>query len=202
LAEAKRVLEGIGGVPYKNGWGYDFDYDPKPVLDDIVCSGCIPDQKTHQYYPTRELVATDAVERAQVGPSDECCEPSAGQGGIADYMPKGRTRCVEISDLHCKILEAKGHNVVKADFIEWAATTNERFDVIVMNPPFSEGRAMLHLKAAMSLLRPGGRFSAVLPASLKNSDIAPGWNVEWSDVYSDEFAGTGVSVIIACGNRP
>ena len=36
-------------------------------------------------------------------------EPSAGTGGISDFVPMdAHLTCYEVSDLHCKILEAKG----------------------------------------------------------------------------------------------
>lgn len=49
------------------------------------------------------------------------------------------TTCVEISELHAKVLQAKGFaNVINADFIEWAVSA-PKFDRVVMNP-FSDGR--------------------------------------------------------------
>ncbi|MFD2271810.1 methyltransferase [Undibacterium arcticum] len=112
-----------------------------------------------------------------------------------------RTRCIEISELHCKILAAKGFDVARADFIDWAAKTADRFDRIVMNPPFSDGRALTHLLAAAELVASGGRIVAVLPASLNGKDVLPGWCVTWSEVFEGEFAGTSVSVVILAGVR-
>src|SRR5690606_32301471 len=78
VAEAEKVLMAIGAV--KAGRHWQFDYDPTEVLDQVVCSGCIPDHKSHQFYPTPESVAAMAVELAQIGPEHTCLEPSAGQG--------------------------------------------------------------------------------------------------------------------------
>ena len=60
-------------------------------------------------------------------------------------MPTDQTICVEISPLHCRVLEAR-LTVEQADFIKWAEITNQRFDKVVMNPPFSEGRAKAHVE--------------------------------------------------------
>jgi len=201
LAEVRNVLKSIGGIESTEGW-WQFDYNPNEIIDDIVTSGCIPDQKAHQFYPTPESVAIAAIEMAQIGDEDKCLEPSAGQGGLADYMPKDRTRCVEISKLHCDILAAKGFDVVQADFIEWATKTADRFDVAVLNPPFSDGRALLHTQTAATLVKSGGRLVAILPASFKGKDILPGWSAEWSHVFENEFAGTSVSVVIFSGEKP
>jgi hypothetical protein len=195
MAEAERILRSIGGVKAKEGW-WQFDYSPHAVLDEIVSSGCIPDQKAHQFYPTPESVATVALEMADIGDEHACLEPSAGQGGLADLMPKERTTCVEISALHCQMLEAKGHKVISGDFIAWAAGTEERFDRVVMNPPFSEGRAAAHVEAAATLVKQGGRLVAILPASMRNKYSLPGFDVTWSRQIDNEFSGTSVSVAI------
>ena len=40
-----------------------------------------------------------------------------------------------------------------------------------------------------------------LPASAKGKDVLPGFDLEWSKVYSNEFAGTSVSVVIMTATR-
>lgn len=201
--EAEKVLAMLGGVLTKDGH-WQFDYPAYPAIREIICSGCIPDQKAHQFYPTPDSVAEMAIEMAEIGPDDICLEPSAGQGGLADFMPKDRTRCVEISKLHCDILTAKGFTMVLCDdFLEWAtlAGQNPFYDRVVMNPPFSEGRAKAHLEAAASLVKQGGRIVAVLPASMRNKTELTGFDVDWSRVIENEFAGTSVSVAILRGVR-
>lgn len=202
--QAEKVLEAIGavwvpGVAKEFLGHWLFDYEPSQVLDQIVCSGCIPDHKSHQFYPTPEAVALAAIELADIQPGHVCLEPSAGQGGLADLMPKGLTQCVEISDLHCKVLEAKGHNVHCADFLKLPA--NGPFDRIVMNPPYSENRWQAHTEHAATMLKVDGRLVAILPASAKGKDVLPGFELEWSKVYSNEFAGTSVSVVIMAATR-
>ena len=193
-AEALRVFEMIGGVITDKG--IEFGYDPADAINEIITSGCIPDQVSHQFYPTPENVALAAVALAEIGDSDTCLEPSAGQGGLAALMPKDRTRCIEISALHCKVLTAKGYDAVPIDFLKWPVVGVIKFDRIVMNPPFSEGRWQAHLAHAATMLRPGGRLVAILPSSAKGKNVLPGFNLTWSRDYSNEFAGTSVSVVI------
>jgi hypothetical protein len=40
------------------------------------------------------------------------------------------------------------------------------------------------------------RVEAILLASAKGKNVLPGFNLEWSHVYANEFAGTTVSVVI------
>lgn len=197
--EAVRVLESIGAV--FDGGVYRFDYDPHDVLREIVVSGCVPDKVSHQYYPTPERVAQAAV--AMLDPHDggSYLEPSAGQGAIAELLPKDRTTCIEISEVHCAILRAKGFTVKQADFIAWAARHDGCFDRIAMNPPYAEGQYMAHVEAAASLLAPGGQMVAIVPASQRGKDLVPGMRSEWSEVFVNEFAGTSMDVAIWKGVR-
>lgn len=193
MAEAEKVLMAIGGVKQKHHW--QFDYHPRDVLDQIVCSGCIPDQKSHQFYPTPTNVAEKAIELAEIQPGHKVLEPSAGQGGLVDLIPElAFTQCVEISELHCEILKAKGHYVERADFLKWNITG--KYDRIVMNPPFSEGRWQAHLEHAAGMLADNGRLIAILPASSKGKDLIDGFSLEWSQVFDNEFSGTSASVVI------
>jgi hypothetical protein len=199
-AEADRVLAALGGTPVgPRRWA--FEYNPLPAVAEIVATGCIPDQKAHQFYPTPEKLARIAVDLAEIGDGHQVLEPSAGMGGLADLLPKERTTCVEISPLHCKVLESKGYQtVIDADFLTVNAGPM-RFDRIVMNPPFSSGRWEAHTEHAASMLAPGGRLVAILPASARNRFELPGTTCQWHGPYDNEFAGTSVSVAILVANR-
>lgn len=195
-AEVAMVLEGLGGAPVAGKPGrWAFDYYPLGVISEIVASGCLPDVKAHQFYPTPRVLAERLVEIADIGPEHSVLEPSAGQGGLADLLPKERTMCVEVATLNAKVLEVKGHRVVQADFLAWAETCLERFDRVVMNPPFSEGRAEAHTVAAAKLLAPGGRLVAILPSGMRGKDI-PGVRCEWSQPMSNQFPGVSIDVVL------
>lgn len=208
--EAETVLLAIGGVKtskQKAGTYYQFDYDPTSVIDEIVCSGCIPDHRSHQFYPTPERLARKAVEMAAEGAQAgmHWLEPSAGTGGLADVVPEDAClQCYEISPLHCKVLEAKGYSragrraVACLDFLKLASEyRGGGYDRVIMNPPFSEGRWKAHTEAAAKVVKRGGVIVAILPASAKGRfDLGAGWSTEWSRNYDNEFAGTSISVVI------
>lgn len=203
-AEAEKVLLSLGGVKMNINaftW-FEFDYDPTTALEDIQLTGALPEQKTHQFYPTTGKLAAQLLNEADIREGETCLEPSAGMGGLADLMPKAQTTCVEVSPLHCRVLETKGHNVIEADFLAWAQTTPQRFDVVVMNPPFSEGRAVAHLNAAAALVKAGGRLAAILPAGSDRKNLLPGWDCSWSEPMEGMFAGTGVRVVRLMAYKP
>lgn len=187
------VMERLGGVLEKKGV-WEFGYVVMPVIKELARTGRLPEQKSHQFYPTPAELAEVAVEMAEIEPHHVCLEPSAGQGGLADLMPHDQTTCVEVSPLHCTVLKAKGYQIEQADFLGWGY--GRTFDRIVMNPPFSEGRAVAHVKHAASMLSVGGMLVAIMPASNKGKTIVEGMKHEWSKAYDNEFKDASVSVVI------
>jgi hypothetical protein len=202
---ACEVLEGIGGVRQKKGHlrFWQFDYNPGPVVDQIVSSGCVPDQRAHQFYPTPRELAERVVEAAEIQPGHSVLEPSSGQGGLADVIAEHGIEplCIEIAPLNCGVLEAKGRRVLNADFLSWSEACSDRFDRIVMNPPFSEGRAKLHTLTAAGLLKPGGLLVAVLPVSHRGQIDIPGYAAEWTAPIENAFPGVSVTVAILTLHR-
>lgn len=205
-SESERIMESIGGTKmWKNAFSWwEFDYNPGEVISKIIASGCVPDDKSHQFYPTPSELAEYCVSLADIQPGHTCLEPSAGHGGIAEHMPPEQTICVEIAPLKCQVLDSKGFRVYEADFLKWAQNAGACgcFDRIVMNPPFSEGRAQLHLDGAASLTKIGSRIVAILPAGMRNKTVLPDdWNCTWSDPRAGEFSGTSISVVILVAER-
>jgi phospholipid N-methyltransferase len=195
--KSELVVEYIGGVKVgSNEWA--FDYDPKSILREISRDGCVPEYKSHQYYPTPEHIARDGVAMAGIKDGDFVLEPSAGQGAIAEQIreahPAASLQCVEISKLHCEILKQKGFEVINADFLKF--NPERKCDKIVMNPPFSAGRAADHVKHAFDMLSDDGVLVSILPASFLGKEIIPGSEYSYSHVYKNEFSGCSVNVVI------
>lgn len=190
-AQVNAVFSALGGVDV-GGKYFRFDYDPTQALGVVISSGCLPDHKSHQYYPTPQELAELAVSYAGLQDDMTSLEPSAGQGGLADYMHVGKTVCVEVSELHCSILNSKGHRCINADFLNLDVT--DRYDRIVMNPPFSDGRWQAHVEKAAKLLADDGLLVAIVPASASGKYKIDGFNVEHLSTHEGMFAGTGVSV--------
>lgn len=195
------VLESIGATceysSDKSTIYITFDYEPIEVLNQIIYTGVVPEQASYQFYPTKGSIGQEAAARLDIRDGLRYCEPSAGTGDLAQFLPKESTLCIELADVRAKVLEAKGYNVLKADFLKWAdENPSEKFDRILLNPPFSKGRALTHLQAAASLLAADGRLVAILPASMINTAPLFGFSHDWSEVYVDQFEGTCVRVVI------
>jgi hypothetical protein len=192
INEVEEVLTFLGGSDSNGVWS--FTYDVADVLVKIVRTGCLPEKKSHQYYPTGKDLAERVVDLAQITKNDLILEPSAGQGALAELLPKNQTTCVEVSGVNCAILEKKGFNVVTLDFLKWEPKI--LFSKIVMNPPFAKGAAESHVKKAASLMKKDGKLVAILPASLRNKTIVGGMTHNWSEVIPNGFDDTNVNVVI------
>lgn len=101
-------------------------------------------------------------------------EPSAGKGDICDYLCKYRTfrkenvYCIEIEPELALILEGKGYRVIDSDFLSYDGKMD--FDLIVMNPPFSDG--VDHVLKAWDILRNGTVICVLNAETIRNPHTA------------------------------
>lgn len=202
--QAVEVLELIGGVQ-ESAFEWKFDYEPDDTIREIAASGVVPDRAAHQYYPTPQAVADAVIRLADLAPGQWILEPSAGQGALlraAVIATDGQAEIhgVEINPIHAKISQARASvaSVVCSDFMEYVPT--RRYDRVVMNPPFSRGRALAHLERAYQNLLPGGRLVAVLPAGYQNKALpVPGY---WGPEFCAAFPGTRIDVALYVVDKP
>lgn len=202
----REALLALGGVLDSQQGRVIFDFDPRDLIAGLVERGTLPEQRSHQFYPTPEALAKRVVEMAQIEPESRILEPSAGVGNIARLLPTEQTQCVELAPLHCEALRQRGLVVDEADFLLWASKPEHQqgFDRIVANPPFADGRAQAHMDAMMQCLAPRGRLIAILPASMRQR-WRPAANttayVTWSEEISGAFPGVSIDVVIAQVSR-
>lgn len=116
------------------------------------------------FFPTPEATADAMVEAADIQPGMRVLEPSAGMGHIAERIRDAGVEplVAEVSGDRRELLEAKGFELAGSDFM---AITEGGYDRILMNPPFSDGRDIQHVRHAYDLLKPGGRLVALMGES-------------------------------------
>ncbi|GAB3546411.1 DUF4942 domain-containing protein [Spirosoma fluminis] len=111
------------------------------------------------FYPTPEAVIHQMVEphRAELK-GLQILEPSAGSGAILDYLttkwvdvPKKNLYAIESDPELTYTLQGKQYRVIENDFLTYSGDYS--FDLILMNPPFSNGAD--HLLKAWEVLRSG-----------------------------------------------
>ena len=128
--------------------------------------------QTQQFYPTSSKLARDMYYTAiEHFPSYECkrtltyFDPNGGKGDLLDAVCSGdraeaKHRCYtcEIDPDLRFILQGKGYRYLDSDFL--ASTIQNRFDIVLMNPPFN--RAVDHILKAWQNVADGGVLVTLL----------------------------------------
>jgi len=117
-----------------------------------------------EFYPTPAPVIYKMLQGVRTEAIRTVLEPSAGKGDIIERLNKknGAQRgrhskrdldidAIEIDPNLRHILKGKGVKVVHDDFLSFQ--TFKRYDLIIMNPPFSNGDK--HLLKAVQQIRAG-----------------------------------------------
>lgn len=120
-----------------------------------------------EFYPTPEELVNKMLDGVNLNYVKTVLEPSAGKGDIVQGL-KSHAKyqnldidCVEINKDLRNCLKGAGYRVVGDDFLTYS--TMKQYDLIVMNPPFSNGDAHL-LKALKMQQRYGGAVVALVKA--------------------------------------
>lgn len=118
------------------------------------------------YFATPEPVGLKMVEWADIRGGESVLEPSAGHGAIARWFSEttDRTMIEPSMALRARLAMAVDGGKIEAGLFEDHHVVN-KYDAIVMNPPFGVGGAdaIKHLAKAATHLRDGGRIVALLP---------------------------------------
>ena len=113
------------------------------------------------FFPTPVATAVRMASLARIKKGDRVLEPSAGNGNLADAAKSAGADVdvIEISSQLREILKAKGYNVVAFDFDGFEP--EEKYDAILMNPPFSNRQDAAHIMRAHRMLKAGGHLVAI-----------------------------------------
>lgn len=113
------------------------------------------------FFPTPAAEAQRMARKARISKGKRVLEPSAGNGNLADAAAAegGEVDVIEISSQLRDILTLKGYNVVAHDFNTF--TPDEKYDAILMNPPFSKRQDAEHIMRAYGMLAGGGTLVAI-----------------------------------------
>jgi phospholipid N-methyltransferase len=169
--KTNKVLELIG-FKWVSGKvkGHVGQGDSMQKLQEALSAGKVVDEKqTYQFYETPEKLASRMASLADIKPEHRVLEPSAGKGAIVREIIR---ICPQLEQIHiCELNPAMRQEALAAgvskgvlvgeDFLLQDATY-DRYDRIVMNPPFNQDQAVRHVRHAYNLLNAGGRLVAIM----------------------------------------
>lgn len=185
--EVNEVLVRLGGK-WKGGKtkAHLFPYDPRPLLQAVIDTACMPEKNPTAFFPTPAVVVEGILN--EMGLSEyltdwRILEPSGGTGAFADAIrakaPNAHLDVVEILPINASVLRGKGHTVHEMNFLDFKS--ENLYNTIIMNPPFSvEGDKkayITHIKHAWELLENHGLLIAIVPTGF----------IRASDKKSKEF---------------
>lgn len=116
------------------------------------------------FFPTPPELIKRILELADIQEDDRILEPSAGKGDLLDAVRESHSyhelHAIEPHSILREILTLKGYQLVDSDFLQY--NPEDRYDKIIMNPPFENGQDVDHVRHAFTLLKPGGRLISIV----------------------------------------
>ena len=117
------------------------------------------------YFATPEPIGLKMVKWSRLKDGESALEPSAGHGAIARWFPATtKNVAIEPSSQLADLTRMSFNGKVRDIPFENLDTIN-KFDAVIMNPPFGQGgkTAIEHVAKAFKHLRDGGRIVAIIP---------------------------------------
>ncbi len=176
-ARTNDALEALGGRWNRKAKAHVFSSgtDASSLIDLAITAGNVVTPKDLGFFPTPAGLAQRLVDELRVEPGDTVLEPSAGDGALVRPLlaagamvvaverdPKRRQSLIDLAAVEPRL------TVSGAD--DFMSVEAQPVDHVAMNPPFLKsglGDHLDHVRHAYSMLRPGGRLGAIMPASIE-----------------------------------
>lgn len=168
-AEIKAILQN-GGGKYNKGSYFVFrdEATARATIEAALGGKSINLKKDYQFFRTPKAAGEAAMRELGDIRGLRVLEPQAGDGALADLARDAgaaKVATVEIWDVNVQALRAKGYAPIEADFLELTPQDLGLFDAVIMNPPFTKGQDIAHVKHAMRFITPKGKLTAIISNS-------------------------------------
>jgi hypothetical protein len=194
--QVNEVLTALGGKWVgKSVQAHVFEQDAGPILEVAAQTGTYVKPQDFGFFPTPKALVDRVLAMVDIKPGMRLLEPQAGEGAFAVPMAqlagsKSQVTVCELLPANVRKLSALGFTDIWAgDFLDMQP--QPIFDLVVMNPPFSQGADIKHIMHAAKFLHPEGQLLAIASptwASSKNKKSA-----EFRDFLQD--VGSSVEVV-------
>lgn len=118
-------------------------------------------------FPTPPKLAEKMVSLADIEPGMVVLEPSAGTGNIVKAIKNAgfECDCIELNLNAAEYLRSLSCPCVCTNFLEMIPRA-DKYDRIIMNPPFSKNQDIDHVLKAWEWLADGGKLVAIMSAGV------------------------------------
>jgi predicted RNA methylase len=156
-------------------------------------------------FQTPRTIAQRMAQIIQERAGDDCriLEPSAGLGRLFEPLEALRAEWIMVEEVGecCNALRKslkRVKEVRQADFLgQTADGLGGKFDCVVMNPPFKQGRDIKHILHALEMVRDGGRLvSLCYNGTRQNENLKP-YATRWEVLPEASFKEEGTSASVA-----
>ena len=152
--------------------------------------------KDLQFYPTPKAVIHRILNQLDFRDGDKVLEPSCGDGAIMDELRFMECNVditgIEYDKKRASIASSKGHFVLDDNFLQLPIV--EKYDKVVMNPPFYGKHYLKHIEHAMKFIKKGGVLACILPATAwYNHKLLPTGGI-WYDLPVASFKESGTNI--------
>lgn len=211
-ADYERVAKAIkaaGGKWNRHAGCHVFPADVRQTLNITDESVAVVNvQQTYQAFYTPPEIAREMVWEAGLWkyPKLRVLEPSAGNGRLIDAIGAQLDWHVDLTAVEINEREADALfkrlsggpasvMVIRGDFLQQNGDLGY-FDRVVMNPPFTAGQDIAHIKHALTMVKPGGRLVALCANGGRQKESLQPLACKWRVLPAGSFkeSGTGVTV--------
>jgi len=162
-----KILDAAGGKWNRQQRGHVFDDPAGPVLAAMIETGQVTGWRDEGWFPTPPDVVEMLLDLADLESGMDVLEPSAGEGAIAVHVTAAGclVDCIELNPRRASRLRDAGYarRIGQMDFLEFRGW-GDRYDRVIMNPPFGNDADLRHVLHADTFLKPGGRLVSVMAA--------------------------------------
>lgn len=181
--ELNTIIVNAGGK-WKGGkvFGWEFKVHTAQQVANIaeqIKAGETPNfKKKLQFYHTTRPAQDFAFQYVNIRDKMRILEPEAGEGDLLNRIfeeiklsdaRRVTVDYVEISDVNCNTLRKKGYtDVIEMDFLKYEP--GKLYDLIIANPPFTNGADVDHVMKMYSLLDDWGEIVTFMSTGWKDRD--------------------------------
>ncbi|WP_065325829.1 methyltransferase [Tritonibacter mobilis] len=213
--DTNKVLEVAGGKWNRKHKAHIFPEDAAEAIEPLLLTGQYVDtKKDFQQFDTPPELVSEVMNLAGNLKGERVLEPSAGIGRLSSAAKSegAVVDAVEIDAERAKLAHDSGLSTITVgDFM--SEQMEAVYSRVIMNPPFSKGQDIAHVRRAYSFLKPGGRLVSIM---------SPGWTFrndrkhaefrEWATAMRAEVhhvadgafqsSGTNVRTLIVVIDKP